>query len=114
MEKNPEEHEKETHKIGQTKLLLLMPSPRRNYSQNATPPTYKNDHQNNLLPGQQGKQTNTSRIPTIYIRCNEKRRKRRGKATSIQTKTKEEKEKEELLNTKSVHLKHLRRKGQAQ
>ena len=86
-----------------------MPSPRRNYSQNATPPTYKNDHQNNLLPGQQGKQTNTSRIPTIYIR-----RKRRGKTTSIQAKAKEEKEKEKLLNTNSVHPKQPNRKGPAQ
>ena len=110
MEKNPKEHEKETHKIGQTKLLLLMPSPGRNHSQNATPPTYKNANQNNPLLGQQGKQTNTSRNSTIYIR----RKRKRGKTTSIQAKAKEEKEKEELLNTKSVHLKQPRQKGPAQ
>ena len=111
MEKDPEKHEKETVQIGQTKQLLFMLTPRRTCHQDATHSNFKDDHKNNQLPGQQGKQAHTSRPPTIFIKHSRRKRKR-GKTTTIQTKTEEKEEKEKLLNTKLVHLKQPRRKEQ--
>ena len=61
------------------------------------------------MPGQQGKQTNTSRTPAISVKHIRKRRER-GKTTPIQTKAKEKEEKEKLLITKIVHSKQPTRR----
>ena len=111
MEKDPEKHEKETVQIGQTKQLLFMLTPRRTCHQDATHSNFKDDHKNNPLPGQQGKQAHTSRPPTIFIKHNRRKRKRRN-TTSIQTETEEKEEKEKLLNKHSVHLKQAKQKEQ--
>ena len=111
MEKDPEKHEKETVQIGQTKQLLFMLTPGRTCHQDATHSNFKDDHKNNPLPGQQGKQAHTSRTPAIFVKRIRRKRKR-GKTTSIQTKTEEKEEKEKLLNKKSVHPKQPKRKEQ--